>query len=275
MLEIPESHTLARQINETMIGKTVCRVVAGQTPHSFAWYSGDCALYDPMLRGKRVTEACAYGGMVEVRIGDMELLFGDGASPRLWESEDEAPKKHQLFIAFTDGACLTATVQMYGGLWLTPQGMNDNAYVLGAKAKPSPLEDAFDEAYFASLCGEKEKKRSVKAFLATEQRVPGLGNGVLQDILWTAGVHPKRKMDTLSPQEWHALYRAVKDVLGDMTRLGGRATERDLFGQPGGYAGVLSRQTLALPCPRCGGTKRRAPYMGGNIYWCEECQREA
>jgi formamidopyrimidine-DNA glycosylase len=42
---------------------------------------------------------------------------------------------------------------------------------------------------------------SAKAFLATEQRIPGLGNGVLQDILFTAGIHPKRKMAAISEEE--------------------------------------------------------------------------
>jgi len=70
-----------------------------------------------------------------------------------------------------------------------------------AKARPSPLTDAFDRAYFAALFAVDTPKLSAKAFLATEQRIPGLGNGVLQDILWTARIHPKRKMGELSEPE--------------------------------------------------------------------------
>jgi formamidopyrimidine-DNA glycosylase len=274
MLEIPESHAMAKQVREALAGRNVRRAVAGQNPHRFAWYTGDPALYGSQLAGKTVTGASAFGGMLRIDIGDRELLFADGASPRLWPEGVQAPGKHQLLIEFTDGACMTATVQMYGGIWLTPQGRNDNPYFLGAKEKASPLADAFDEAYFRMLCGEKEQKLSVKAFLATEQRIPGLGNGVLQDILWTAGIHPKRRMDSLDDAGWKALYRAVKDVLAEMTRRGGRDTEKDLYGNAGGYACVLSRRTLDAPCPRCGGMKRRAAYLGGNIYWCESCQKE-
>ena len=36
---------------------------------------------------------------------------------------------------------------------------------------------------------------SAKAFLATEQRIPGLGNGCLQDILFRAGLNPRKKLE--------------------------------------------------------------------------------
>ena len=80
-----------------------------------------------------------------------------------------------------------------------------------AKSKPSPLSKEFDEAYFEELSLANElQKLSVKAFLATEQRIPGLGNGVLQDILWKAKLHPKRKMNTLSGEEKAVMYVAAQ-----------------------------------------------------------------
>lgn len=275
MLEIPESHVLAGQANGLLTGKCVRWAVANQSPHGFAWYAGDPALYGAMLEGKCVGQARAYGGLLEIDIGDMQLTFGDGASPRLYEDAGKAPARHQLRIDFTDGSALVATVQMYGGIWVIPQGGNDNPYYLTAKEHEavSPLRDAFDRAHFDGLIGEKERRLSAKAFLATEQRIPGLGNGVLQDILWTARIHPKRKLETLAPNELDALFAAVKDVLGEMTRLGGRDVQKDLLGKPGGYHGVLTSKALALPCPRCGGMKHRAAYLGGNIYYCENCQR--
>jgi formamidopyrimidine-DNA glycosylase len=88
------------------------------------------------------------------------------------------------------------------------------------------------------------QKLSAKAFLATEQRIPGLGNGVLQDILWYANIHPKRKISTLSAEQKHKLFRSVKTILAEMTELGGRDTERDLFGCNGGYITRLSKKTV-------------------------------
>ena len=111
-----------------------------------------------------------------------------------------------------------------------------------------------------------------KAFLATEQRIPGLGNGVLQDILFRAGVHPRRRMNTLSVSQVDTLFDAVKTTLAEMTRLGGRDTEKDLFGNPGRYRTLLSRNTVEKPCPVCGAPIEKAAYLGGTVYYCPACQ---
>jgi formamidopyrimidine-DNA glycosylase len=57
-----------------------------------------------------------------------------------------------------------------------------------------------------------------------------------------------------------------------MTEQGGRDTERDLFGQPGGYRTILSKNTVGTGCPACGTMIGKEPYLGGAIYYCEICQ---
>jgi len=170
-------------------------------------------------------------------------------------------------------SAISATVQMYGGLWCFRDSEFDNKYYLTAKQKPSPIDNAFDRAYFNSLFDKQTVNLSLKAFLATEQRIPGLGNGVLQDILWNAYLHPKRKISTLADSEKEALFNAIKSTLGDMTRFGGRDTEQDLFGNSGGYKTILSKNNLGMPCPACGGMIKKENYMGGSIYFCGGCQK--
>jgi len=60
-----------------------------------------------------------------------------------------------------------------------------------SKTKIGPLSDENTEDYFFSLMDGVKQTYSIKAFLATEQRFLGLGNGVLQDILFNAKVHPQ------------------------------------------------------------------------------------
>ncbi|HEX3038256.1 MAG TPA: endonuclease VIII [Oscillospiraceae bacterium] len=273
MIEIPESNTLARQLTQTIRGKTIQNVIAGQSPHKFAWYFGDPSAYHDLLSGKRIDKAAAVAGQVEIWAEDCRILLNDGVNLRYFAPGEELPKKHQLKIEFEDSSSLVGVVQMYGGLFAFPNGKNDNPYYLVAKEKPSPLTDEFNEHYFETLLAAADlKKLSAKAFLATEQRIPGLGNGVLQDILWNAKVHPKRKMITLTDAELAAMFRAVKSTLFEMTLNGGRDTERDLFGCPGGYKTILSKNTVGSPCPVCGGTIQKQAYLGGSIYVCEQCQ---
>ena len=74
----------------------------------------------------------------------------------------------------------------------------------------------------------------MKAFLATEQRIPGFGNGVLHDTLFNARIHPKHKLESLSDKDMEALFTSIKTTLTAMRNGGGRDTERDLFGKPAG-----------------------------------------
>ena len=272
MLEIPEAQTIARQLNETIVGKSIVHAVAAASPHGFAFYFGDPATYGSMLDGKAITGAAAYGGRPEIWAEDMRISFGDGVNVRYFAAGEKRPVKHQLLLEFDDGSAICCTVQMYGGLWAFTDGMKDDFYYNVAKEKPSPLSDAFDAAYFDSLLKDETKKLSAKAFLATEQRIPGLGNGVLQDILWSAKIHPKRKMSSLPDNEFETLFLTVKNLLSEMTAKEGRDTEKDLFGNPGGFITTMSKKNDGMPCPVCGNLIRRMAYMGGNVYVCENCQ---
>lgn len=274
MLEIPETVVIAQQVNEVLKGKRIEKVTANHSPHKFAWYYGDPEAYDGALRGHIIDGAIGYGYMVEIAAGPMRVTMAEGTSPRYYRPGAKLPPKHQLLIEFDDGSALVGSVQMYGAVWAFPDGAFDNPYYLGAKQKPSPLSDEFDYARFESLLeGQKLDSLSAKAFMATEQRIPGLGNGVLQDILWAAKIHPKRKMSTVSGDELHLLFDSMKSVLRQMIDQGGRDTERDLFGLPGGYETILSKKTVGSPCPKCGTTIEKAAYMGGSIYYCMGCQR--
>ncbi len=163
---------------------------------------------------------------------------------------------------------------MYGGIWCfnTKEGFLNNYYQV-TKEKPSPFSYEFNETYFDKLISSQDlQKLSIKAFLATEQRIPGLGNGVLQDILWNAKIHPKRKIDTLKEENKEVLYSSIKTVLSKMTELGGRDTEKDLYGNKGGYKTMMSKNNVGSTCVSCGGVIKKENYLGGSIYYCENCQ---
>ena len=276
MLELPEATVVSEQINKTIQDKRIMNVNTNHSPHKFAWFYGDPQNYHKLLTEKLIEGATACGGMVEISAGDARILLGDGVGLRYYAAGEKLPDKHQLQIEFDDFSSLVGSVQMYGGLWAFPDGRFDNPYYQLAKQKISPLNEQFDYVYFCSLLENeklKAKSLSAKAFLATEQRIPGLGNGVLQDILWTARIHPKRKMASLSEEELNNMFKAVKSVLSEMTASGGRDTEKDLYGCPGGYKTILSKNTVDKPCPVCGTVIRKEAFLGGSIYYCGGCQR--
>ena len=272
MLEIPEAVTIAGQIREKLADRRVVSAIAGASPHGFAWYSGDPAEYGVLLAGRAVRGARAVGGMVETILDGARIVFNDGASPRYLAPGAKRPKKHQLLVEFDDGSALSCGVQMYGGMWAFREGEFENGYYETAQRKPSPRTDEFTFDYFKRIVASVEGKLSAKALLATEQRIPGLGNGVLQDILFRAGIHPKRKVQTLTEDDINRLYESAVRTIRAMTEAGGRDVEKDFFGNPGGYRTILSRLTVGTPCPVCGQTIVKEAFLGGAVYDCPGCQ---
>ena len=275
MIELPEAIVLSRQLNESITGKRIAKVIAAGSPHKFAWFFGEPSEYNALLCGRMIERTVPYGGRVEIAAEGACLHFGDGVILRYYKAGEKLPAKHQMMITFNDDSVLVGTVAMYGGLWAFLEGaMDDNFYYTAAKNAIPPLSDAFHYEYYQTLFTERSLKMSAKAFLATEQRIPGLGNGVLQDILLNAGINPKKKMNTLSDEQRRGVFDSVKSTLAEMTESGGRDTEKDLFGNQGGYRTKLSKNNATLVCPDCGGAVKKEAYMGGSVYYCESCQEK-
>ena len=85
-------------------------------------------------------------------------------------------------------------------------------------------------------------------------------------------MNPQNKLSSLSDAQIKQLFASVKTTLLEMTRQGGRDTEKDIYRKPGKYKTILSSKTLKEPCPRCGAAIERKAYLGGNVYFCPRCQ---
>lgn len=272
MIEIPESLTIAKQLNETVQGKKILDVEVAHSAHSFAWYSGKPDYYSKVMEGQEIGESTGIGSMIEISLGEYSFVASDGTNIRYYKPDEKLPAKYQTRITFEDESHLICTVQMYGAIFLIQPDKEQNPYYLVGKVKPLPNTEEFTYQYFKSLLENISGTMSMKAFLATEQRIPGLGNGVLQDILLEAGLHPRRKIGSLTENRRKRIYESIVKTLSEMTIAGGRDTEKNLFGDKGGYQTLLSKRTVGKPCPYCGSLIQKANYMGGTVYFCPICQ---
>ena len=113
---------------------------------------------------------------------------------------------------------------------------------------------------------------SAKAFLATDQHFPGIGNGVIQDILFNAKINPRTQISTLTDKEKDSLYSCTVETLSKMEKSGGRNTEVDIYGKNGTYKTLMSKETYSKPCPICCSSIVKETYLGGSVYYCPNCQ---
>ena len=232
MLELPEVITLSKQVNNALSGKTITQVFNATKPHKFTFYNGNPSEYGKLLVGKTILSSEGYGMFVNFNLSDNVIMnIGDGVSVRYYNAGDKIPANYQLLLTFNDDSFLVFTVVMYGFINVYPDSYIDNKYYKLSRESISPLSDKYTEAEFEKLVAEAKKTLSAKALLATNQRIPGVGNGVTQDILFNARINPKQKVLLLSDNQKDVLFNALKETLVDMTFEGGRDTQTDLYGQ--------------------------------------------
>lgn len=276
MFELPEYINLAKQINAALTGKTIQSGDLGNSPHKFVWYNRSQEEFADLTQGKRIGKAHSKGRWLFIPLEPgYTLLFGECGGKILFHPADsKLPKKYHLNFTFTDRSFLTATTQMWGAMELYEQGEEfKREYV--KDMRPTPNDSEFTFKYFNALMDEsiKQKKRSAKSLLTQEQLIPGLGNAIAQDILFKAGLHPRHPIDDLDHEQKAGLYGAIIETVEEVTGLGGRNDEFDLFGQKGGYVRIMDKNALGRPCPQCGGEIKKIQYLGGACYLCPNCQQ--
>jgi formamidopyrimidine-DNA glycosylase len=275
MFELPETVTLARQINETLTGKTIHRGRLGNSPHKFLWYNRAADEFAQLAEGKTVGQARARGRWLFVPLEPRYLLlFGEWGGRMLYHPADaKLPEKYHLWLAFEDGSSLTAMTQMWGAMELYEAGREgERQYLKGMR--PTPLDPEFTLEYFSALVDEliAGEKRSAKALLTQDQLISGLGNAIAQDILFRAALHPRHPISDLHPDQRRKLYGAILGTIDEAIAKGGRYDEFDLYNRPGGYVRLMDSRAVGQPCPVCGATVEKIQYLGGSCYFCPHCQ---
>ena len=275
MIELPEARVIARQINEELAGKQIAYGNQGNSPHKFAFTSGTAQEYEQIFKGKTIGPARGHGSAILVPIEpDHMLVLGGGGERILYHQEERThPKKRQLLLRFADGTSLTVTVSGWGNVMLLPQataGQHRHVQI----DRIAPLSDTFTWEHFYGLFEAVHPKssKSIKYFLISEPGVWGIGNGCLQDILYHAKIHPRRRVVDIGEDDKRALYDAIVSTLSKMVELGGRESERDLYGNRGQYVRILDNKTKGTPCPHCGALIEKSQYLGGAVYFCPTCQ---
>jgi formamidopyrimidine-DNA glycosylase len=274
MIEMPEAWTIAGQMNESLTGKTFQHFAQGVLKHKFLWLSQPAEEYNAFLAGEHATGAKSYGRSIYLYVGEAHVLwFGELGGRIIYHPQGMGlPEKYHLRWDFSDGSVMTFNLQMWGFVSLLEKAqLRTHPY---AEVGVPPLSGRFTIERFDQLLEEypEKTKKGIKGFLVTSKHINGIGNSYLQDILFRARIHPRRKIPTLSAAERQSLYAAIQETISQAIKLGGREDEHDLFDHPGGYTRLMSSQTVGKACPNCGTPIEKISYLGGACYLCPACQ---
>jgi formamidopyrimidine-DNA glycosylase len=125
------------------------------------------------------------------------------------ESPGYAPQRHDHLVLATDAHALVFTdPRMFGKIEFT-SGETPPAW--WTRLAPPILSDAFTvEAVAAFL--HRRARSPIKAVLLMQERFPGIGNWMADEVLWRAAIHPKKPAGRLKPTEVRALHRDLRWV---------------------------------------------------------------
>jgi formamidopyrimidine-DNA glycosylase len=140
---------------------------------------------------------------------------------------------------------------------------------------PEPLEEEFDAGYLQRTIGSR--RAQIKPLLLDQKVVSGIGNIYADEILYDARLHPRRKANTLSEDEWEALYAAIRSNLAAGIEHRGTTVRlyKDVLDRPGEHQNYLRVfEKHGQPCPGCEGEVVREKVSGRPSHFCPACQRE-
>lgn len=275
MPELPEVETIARGVRRAgVIGRRICRVdvrwprtVAPQRPAEFAAAVTGRTLAGLRRRAKYLLWMLEDGSAVlaHLRMTGRISLVAAGAP---------VDGHVRLRMTLDDGREVRFTDTRKFGRWRHVPRWPDAVARLG----PEPLARTFTPAILgAALRG---RRRQLKPLLLDQRIVAGLGNIYVDEALWQARLHPRRRAATLRPADIAALHAAIRDVLRAGIRHGGTS----LGGGRTNYAGADERRgrhqehlrvfaRTGKPCPRCGAGIRKIAVAQRGTHLCPRCQR--
>ena len=110
------------------------------------------------------------------------------------------------------------------------------------------------------------RRAGLKTVLIDQSAIAGLGNTLSDEILWTAGLHPETRANSLTAEQFVRLHSALRDVVRRAARAGTI---------PRTPSWLTSQRHSPTPiCPRCHHQLERIRVATRTALWCPSCQSD-
>lgn len=189
------------------------------------------------------------------------------------EPPDYAPGRHDHLVLVQSRRALVFNDQrMFGGVRFHRGAKPPEWWT---RIAPPILSDAFTVDAVAGFL-RRRARAPVKAVLLMQERFPGIGNWMADEVLWRAAIHPRRPAGSLGPAEIRVLHRECRRVcrLASATIAGrGDYLPPDLNVHIPPSWLFLHRWTDGGLCPRTGAKLVREEIGGRTTCWSPARQK--
>jgi formamidopyrimidine-DNA glycosylase len=268
--ELPEVETVVRGLAPELTGRRVVGVTVRET----RLRGGIAPEFAHRLTGRRIDGLARRGKYLLAALDDGRVwLVHLGMTGRLTLGPASGPdERHDhVVLDLDDGRRVTYNdARRFGRVAV----IEPDAVARETGEGLDPLAPIFTpEAVFALT---RRRRTPIKALLMDQRRVAGIGNIYANEILFHAGIRPRRLAARLARAECGRLVRAARAVLAEAIRRGGSSISdyRDGLGRSGWFQ--LRHQVYdraGEPCRRCTTPIRGRLVCGRSSFYCPRCQR--
>lgn len=290
MPELPEVETVRRGLSRLIINKMVS-AVAYDFPKGFPNSQSDideflvgASIIDVRRRAKvlMIDLSSAYTLVIHLKMTGQLVYVGKdsrfGAGHPNGSLIGRLPDKStRVTFEFTDGSHLYFNDQRkFGWARLFPTLEVPNIDFM-QRVGPEPLSDDLTPAAFTARFARRQNS-CIKAALLDQTVIAGVGNIYADESLFMARIHPETRVRSVTGEQFHDLYHAVRDSMFLSIEKGG-STDKNYVnaeGQKGSYlTHALVFRKEGQPCPRCGTEIIKTRVAGRGTHICPNCQRKA
>ncbi|WP_414828619.1 endonuclease VIII [Alteromonas sp. H39] len=236
--------------------------------------------YPDTLRGETILNVTSKGKAMLIHFANGYSIFSHNQLYGRWEvvpARARPDSSRQLRLAL-DTAAGSALLYSASDIDVLPTSELVNHPFL-SKLGPDVLDHDVTPAVIAQRLRAREfKSRQLAGLLLDQHFLAGLGNYLRSEILYSAGLLPTRKPETLSEEESEALTVAIKQVTVRSYETKGITVNQKIYDSVRKHGGGFEQARFAVfnresePCLQCGEEIKRENRGGRRLYFCGNCQ---
>lgn len=252
-----------RKIWNPGFGERITRVATH--PKTRLFRGIDPSVFEKTLTGSRLVSSEARGKQMIFRFDRATLGLHLGMTGELrLEAPGYEPAKHDHLVLFQKKHALVfEDARQFGRLLFNESKADPDWWKALA---PDLLSKDFSKEAVAAFL-QRRKAAPIKAVLLMQERFPGIGNWMADEILWQARIHPATPAGKI--EDTAALWKITRQISRDAIRIIGK----DWSDPPDSWL-MNHRWSAGHTCPRCGVELQRKEIGGRTTCWCPKCQPE-
>jgi formamidopyrimidine-DNA glycosylase len=283
MPELPEVETVRRGLLPVMEGKAIGAADIRRPDLRFPLPEGmkdrltGARVLSLRRRSKYILADLSTGETLLIHLGMSGRILISGRMLGDFVHAHPAPEKHDhVIFDMVGGVRITFNdARRFGAMDLMDTARAEDHWLL-RDLGPEPLGNSFDEPYLVGRLHGRAKP--IKSALLDQKIVAGLGNIYVSEILYRAGIDPRRQAGRISEARVATLVPLTRAVLAEAIEAGGSSLRdyRQTDGELGYFQHsfrVYDREGQPCLTPDCATPIRRIVQSGRSSFFCPTCQR--